>query len=128
MSDQIDFFAGLPSPSGPDPQVEVDRVREEAIARADEHVTPSWRDHADAMILATAKRLPEFTSEDVWDSGLERPEVGSADGDALGPAMRRAKLAGIIENTGRLSQATNRPQRHNNPKRVWRSLVYEGRE
>lgn len=103
---------------------EVDRVREAAIAKADAGVTQSWRDHADEMILKTAKRLPEFTSEDVWDSGLRRPHVGSSDGDALGPAMRRAKDAGIIEDTGRRTEKTSRPQRHNNPKRIWRSLVY----
>lgn len=107
-------------------QVEVEYVREEAIQRADEHVEGDWKAHAHEMITLAARRFPEFTSEQVWEVGLRRPEEGSSDGDALGPALRRAAREGIIVNTGRLEQATNRPQRHNNPKRVWRSLIYEG--
>lgn len=116
-----------PTVLAPSEQPKVSFFREEAIQRADDHVLENWKAHADAVIEATARRYREFTSEQVWDMGLRKPNTGSSDGDALGPAMRRAVKAGIIANTGRLEQATNRPQRHNNPKRIWLSLIYDAR-
>ena len=104
----------------------VTAVREEAIQRADRPPSYLWKEHAHAVIRATALRRPFLTSEDVWDTGLQRPDFGSPDGDALGPAMRRARRAGFIEPTDRTEARTDRPQRHNNPKRVWRSLIYQG--
>ena len=103
---------------------EVDRVREEAIARADAGPSEEWKLHCAKTIEYAAMCKPYITSEDVWDAGLRIPDGGSPDGDALGPAMRRAAKAGFIEATDRVSTETNRPQRHNNPKRVWRSLIY----
>lgn len=110
---------------GDSPEV-VDAAREGAIARADRAVSADWKEHAQAVIAATARKYETFTSEEVWAMGLRKPENGSSDGDALGPAIRRARAAGIIESTDELRQDTARAQRHNNPKRVWRSLVYEG--
>lgn len=110
---------------GDSPEV-VDAVREAAIARADGAVSGDWKAHAQAVIEATARRYETFTSEEVWAMGLRKPQNGSSDGDALGPAMRRARASGIIEATDELRQTTARAQRHNNPKRVWRSLIYEG--
>jgi len=103
----------------------VDRVREEAIERSDRPPSEIWKRHAAEVIRATALALPLLTSEDVWEHGLRSPDNGSPDGDALGPAMLRAKDAGIIEFTGRTVTKTDRPQRHNNPKRLWRSLIYK---
>lgn len=107
---------------------EVEYVREEAIERADRAVTQEWKDHAHEVIRRTCLRLPEFTSEDVWDTGLAKPDTGSADGDALGPAMRRARTAGFCEPTDRTTTETRRAQRHNNPKRIWRSAIYQQEE
>lgn len=105
---------------------EVEAVMEEAIERSDRPPSEEWKRHAHEMIRRTALRLPQLTSEDVWETGLTPPDNGSPDGDALGPAMRRAKTAGFIEPTGKTTTETNRPQRHKNPKRIWRSLIYRG--
>jgi len=104
----------------------VEVVREDAIERSDRPPSAAWKQHAAEIIRITARALLFFTSEDVWEHGLRKPDNGSPDGDALGPAMRRARQEGIIEWTGRTTTETKRPQRHNNPKRVWRSLIYEG--
>ena len=103
----------------------VEEERERAITRADSGVTETWKMHAARIIKATARVYPEFTSEEVWEMGLRKPSFGSPDGDALGPALRRAAKAEIIQSTGRLTTETLRPQRHNNPKRIWRSLIYD---
>lgn len=102
----------------------VEYVREEAIERADRGPSVWWKAHAHTTIRRTAERLPYFTSEDVWETGLMPPDRGSSDGDALGPAMRRARLAGYCEPTGRTTTRTLRPQRHNNPKRIWQSRIW----
>jgi hypothetical protein len=115
-----------PQPAPDDRRDEVTAVREEAIARADRPPSQEWKAHAAEVIEATARAMPYLTSEDVWNHGLRQPDAGSPDGDALGPAMRRAKDAGLIEPTDRTTTSTDRPQRHNNPKRVWKSRVYDG--
>lgn len=104
----------------------VDATREAAIAAADAGATWQWKERAFQTIVSVAERMQRFTSEDVWDAGLGTE--GAGEGDALGPVMRRVARAGLIRSTKEFETETKRAQRHNNPKRVWQSLIYKGEE
>lgn len=78
-----------------------------------------WADKAYAAAIQVAKDKPEFTPDDIWATGLQKP----AEARALGGVMRRASRNKLIEKTGR-SQPTTQPESHGTDVTVWRSLVY----
>lgn len=91
----------------------------EAQQRAEDHADPEWKADAAAAVVWCAHNLAEFTGDDVWDTGLRRPREPRA----LGPIMRKAAGAGMIEPTGRVETARFAFD-NGGMKRVWRSLVY----
>lgn len=97
------------------------RLTEEAIARVDQHADPSWKYAALRTLLAVARALPTFTPDDVWTWGLPRPREPRA----LGPVMRLAERRGWMEPTGEFVRSKI-PTQHQNPIRVYRSLIYTG--
>jgi len=62
----------------------------------------TWEVEAEAHVLAVAEAQAEFSSNDVWASGLREPENLRW----LGPVMARLRAAGVIEKvaTGVLSE------------------------
>ena len=97
------------------------RAREGA-ARADEHAADKWKALADLAIMQCARRLPEFTSDEVWmvldGYGIERPPEGRA----MGHRMTAAAKAGTISKTDRV-QPTKQVKSHHSPKNIWRSNI-----
>lgn len=107
------------------PAIELDaeegrRRRDEAMALAEEHAEPSWNETAYEAVRFLALRMEEFTTDDVWALGLVQPREPRA----LGAVMSRAVKARLIERTNRVLESA-RPECHRNPKRVWRSLLFE---
>ena len=81
----------------------------------------SWAELAYAAVRQVAERQQEFTPDDIWTTGLQKPE----DARALGGVMSRARRNNMIEKTGRV-QPTTQPESHGTDVTVWRSLVYGG--
>lgn len=80
-----------------------------------------WAELAYGAVLQVAKTHPEFTPDDIWATGLQKP----GEARALGGVMRRAHREGLIEKTGRV-QPTTQPESHGTDVTVWRSLIYTG--
>lgn len=78
-----------------------------------------WKELAYAAVCRVAERQPEFTPDDIWATGLQKP----SEARALGGVMSRARREGLIEKTGRV-QPTTQPESHRTDVTVWRSLIY----
>jgi len=79
----------------------------------------NWAETAYVAVLQVAKNQQEFTPDDIWATGLEKP----SEARALGGVMRRARKDRMIEKTGRV-QPTTQPESHGTDVTVWRSLIY----
>jgi len=76
----------------------------------------------DGAIARVARALHELSVDDVWGELGEVPELAGA-ASAMGPAMKRARRAGLIELTGAFVES-RRPSNHAKAIRVYRSLVF----
>ncbi|MEE4717850.1 hypothetical protein V2K69_17615 [Pseudomonas alliivorans] len=81
----------------------------------------AWSDEAYEIVIKVAKDKKEFTSDDIWAAGLQKPEEARA----LGGVMRKARIRGVIEKTGR-SQCTTQPESHGADINIWMSKIYAG--
>jgi len=93
------------------------RQRDLALERVVQN-KENWIKAAKRAIWEVAGDHTEFTTDDVWATGLPHPD---GDARALGPVMLKARTAKVIEPTERF-----RPSRivayHAAPKRIWKSL------
>lgn len=78
-----------------------------------------WAELAYVAVRQVAESQPEFIPDDIWATGLQKP----AEARALGGVMRRVRLEGLIEKTGRV-QPTTQPESHGADVTIWRSLIY----
>ena len=90
-----------------------------AMGRAERGLDPQWKEEALAAIRLVAECMPEFTADDVWQTGLDEP----SNPKALGNMMLAARRAGIAVKTGR-HITTARASRNAGDVAVWQSLVY----
>lgn len=95
-------------------------ARDSALAHVEEAADELWKERAYTAVLSTARRLPEFISDDVWDTGgLD----STREDRALGPILQRAAREGVAVKTDRVRPSV---RSHMSGKPVWRSLIYEG--
>ncbi|CED58364.1 putative uncharacterized protein [Moritella viscosa] len=80
----------------------------------------TWRNKAHAVVVRVAESNNEFTPDDIWDTGLEKPEEARW----LGPVMNAARRQGIIEKTGRV-QPTRQKESHGCDVTIWKSNIYK---
>lgn len=80
----------------------------------------SWTELAYEAVEQVARRQLEFTPDDIWATGLQKPEEARA----LGGVMSSARRRGIIEKTGRV-QPTTQPESHGTDVTIWRSLIFK---
>jgi hypothetical protein len=95
----------------------------ELLAAVYENADPQWREFANAAVRFSAQERQEITTDDVWDL-VENFDVETHENRAIGPVMRGAAKAGIIERTDR-TITTRRNSRNRGDVRVWRSLIYK---
>lgn len=100
-----------------------EQLRDEAIARVERGATAEWKDAAYNAVVAVAKRLHEFTTDDVW-AELEDQSESARERRAMGAIITKAARQLVIQKTDRVRESI-RPVCHRNPKAVWRSLVFE---
>lgn len=89
------------------------------MRRVEENADREWWDRGMAYLGRMARACPEFTAEDLWIAGLDKPREPRA----IGALMQAGKRAGLIERTDRTRQSKSK-LRHAGDSRVWRSLVY----
>lgn len=108
MTGQIDIFEAAAA------------ERDNAIEQVDGNAEAEWKDIAYEAVVRTARALPEFISDDVWEVG----ELESTREDrALGPVLRRAARDAVAVKTDRVRPSV---RSHLSGKPVWRSLIYRG--
>lgn len=90
-------------------------ARDEALDRVEKGVTDAWKEEARNIVLRKYWRDGEFTSDDIWAAGLEKP----AEPRALGTVLMKLAKEGLIEKTGRYIK-TAQVSRHAAPIAVWR--------
>jgi hypothetical protein len=97
-----------------------DRARDEAVDRVWDHAEDGVRHAVMAAISKAARMHPELTSEHV-----RHVYVGPVPHEwrVIGPAMRTAQRAGLVEPTNR-HEIVGVARNHSRPQRIWRSLVF----
>jgi hypothetical protein len=104
---------------------EAHRQRDEAMERIEEHASDEWKSMVMDGLLALARSMEEFTSDDLLVH-LGDPAGDVHDMRALGPMFRRANSYGWISATKRFVPC-KRPSRHGAPIRVWESVLLKHR-
>ena len=98
-------------------------LRDEALAGVGRAADPTWIDAALDALHAAASEQSHVTSDDVWHRLPD--DVSTHDHRAMGAVFVRGQGLGWIMFT-EATKPTGRAIAHRNPKRVWRSLIYEG--
>ena len=106
--------------------------RDEAMARADQHAQPEWKDLARRCIEWLARERRTFTSDDIWDALAEHyPNVQTHEHRALGPILLKATRDGLIRTqscaacgTKKVMVASRRPEANCSDTPIYESLVY----
>lgn len=80
----------------------------------------AWAKAAYGVVVKVATSYEEFTPDDIWATGLEKP----LEARALGGVMRRAKAEGLIEKTGRV-RPTAQPESHSTDVTIWKSNIFK---
>ena len=93
-------------------------LREEAMDRVYAAADPEVKSDCRRAIREVAGRQALFTSDEVWEEMICKPEEPRI----LGPMMRWAQNSGVCERTEGTVQSTL-PQNHRRPIRVWKSLI-----
>lgn len=103
--------------------------KDDGMLLADNNADDCWKRVTDAAILAVARRLPEFTVDDVLDELKRIPDAPNTHNlSALGPRMKEvSRTLGYMECTDRLKRSV-KPEKHGNLMRVWKSLKFIERE
>lgn len=95
-------------------------------AQSNENANTKWKHIFDACALAAAKKKPEITSDDVLaelEALPNAPETHNL--SAIGAAMHRACVMGILQGTDRVKRS-DRPEKHGNRQNIWISNYFAG--
>jgi hypothetical protein len=105
--------------------LEVRQRIEAGMRQADENADPKWKHMWDAIVVAVARRMPELTADDVQDEyeTLQHPP-GTHNMAAIGPAMKRAMVMGVLTHTDQVRRSRH-PAKHSNRHNVWISNYYK---
>jgi hypothetical protein len=98
-------------------------VIEESLELVASNTDPAWREEAERTIIRVASRLPEFTTEDIWEAGLQ----DTHNNKALGPVILSIARRGLIRQTNptRYRRSTMTVN-HGRPMSIWVSNICEG--
>lgn len=100
------------------------RLRDDGMARADEHASEIWKREMEICLREVASRMLLFTADDVFDLAREKGlSADTHDRRAFGPIMNRAVKAGMVVKEDCAGRPSNRPSLHASPLTVWRSLI-----
>jgi len=97
------------------------QLREQAIARVDEHAPPDWRLEALRAVYDLCRTRSEFTTDAVWGLLDRRGVAPPPEPRAIGAIMRAATRRGWCEATDHTRKSV-RAECHRRPVQVWRHL------
>ena len=100
----------------------------EAMTRVNDNANTSWKNLMLSLVTKTARQMPSFTTDDVFERFWSLPEETrpeTHDRRALGPVMLKAAKLGICRKSDGPWVPTARASRHAAPLQVWKSLIYE---
>lgn len=98
-------------------------ARDDAIDQVEDAAEADWLARAHVALDRVARACHNFTTDDVWAS-IEAGE-DAHEPRAMGPVMRNARVAGLIEPVVGFYRQSRSAICHARPKQVWR-LVVEG--
>ena len=120
---QGDLFGEQPEPVKKKPTG--DKLKKDAIARADRHASPEWKAEADRALMQACIELKLITTDDVWQR--MDPNIKTHENRALGGVVQRAIKAGWISASGLPPiKCVTRPTNHSRPLAVWLSHAFSG--
>ena len=100
-------------------------ARDDALERVESNAHKEWLSCANAAVRHLAGYSVSFTADDVrHQMEVHYPNVTTHEPRAMGAVMNRAKRAGIIVPTD-VFIASDRPERHRGPIRVWKPTKEE---
>lgn len=98
----------------------IEQIIDEATARGTRHANPEWTKMALDAVYQVAKRMSEFTVNNVrWIT--DASPIKTHDRRAMGGIMRTAEKLGWVQRT---SQSIRSKTGHGSPLQVWNSRVY----
>ena len=103
-------------------QLSLGEILEESIERAGRHADQDWMERALEKVAVVAQHFDEFTTDDLWDAGLE----STRENRALGAVMRRAVARKWITKTDRVRSSRLHKRNHGRSISVWKSNLYGG--
>jgi hypothetical protein len=100
-------------------------AKEEGMSQAELGANPAWSAEMLEHVVATARAVLYFTSDDVfrraYTAGLT---ARTRDQRAFGPVMVRAAKAGVCRKANLAPVNSDRRTLHASPRTVWQSLLY----
>lgn len=98
----------------------------EGMNRADAAACPEWKELMSTLLEKTARELPHFTADDVFDKYdlIPEPKPHTHENRAFGPVVSRGMKAGWFKKSELPHRASTREELHACPRRVWESLIY----
>jgi len=108
---------------------QVRTVTDEAVNRVEQHADAEWMERVFRVVCDIARARETFTANEIWDV-IEN--VGDFpvqhEPSALGAVMRRVARERIAQVVAGVSVKSLHARQHGRGLRVWRSLIYIGRE
>jgi hypothetical protein len=99
-------------------------LRDEAIAVVTAAAPAEWLAYAEDAVVEVARRLPSFTTDDVWQLLKDQKIAEPPEPRAMAGPMKRAQRGGLIRATDE-SRRSIKAICHRRRKSVWLSLICE---
>jgi hypothetical protein len=96
-----------------------ERLTDQAVEAVEAGADDQWLRAARARVEVHAACRQPFTTDEIWaDLSRLHPQITTPEPRAMGAVIRAAVKDGLIKATGGY-KASERPECHRNPKRIW---------
>ena len=102
------------------------KTKKEAMDQVEAAALMSWKIAAQNAIRDLAANNKEFVADDVWGLLQRRGVPAPREPRALGPMMKLAAVAGVIEWTG-VHKQSRQCLNHQRPVVIWKSHIYRAK-
>jgi hypothetical protein len=102
------------------------KTKKEAMDQVEANALMSWKIAAQNAIRDLAGNNKEFVADDVWGLLQRRGVPAPREPRALGPMMKLAAVAGVIEWTG-VHKQSRQSLNHQRPVVIWKSHIYRAK-
>ena len=102
------------------------QLRDESIQQVEDNANKEWTDLVLQIIRQLALDKSTLTSDDVWNTLKNYPQVQTHQPSAMGAMFRRALSMELIVASEQFV-LSKRPSSHARPIRVWQSKLLKGK-